>query len=55
MPGAVATDAGGYLVVFHGKLGIKLKSFDKWVALGATLPEASAAHTTVWSNATSRP
>jgi hypothetical protein len=38
MPDAVVRDRDGYLRVFYDKLGLKLQTYDRWIASGARLP-----------------
>src|SRR5438128_6860075 len=38
MPAAVVRGSDGYLRVFYDKLGLKLQTYDQWVASGAHVP-----------------
>jgi hypothetical protein len=38
MPGAVVRGSDGYLRVFYDKLGLRMQSYDDWVAAGQKLP-----------------
>ena len=42
MPEAVVRGSDGYLRVFYDKLGVKLQTYDEWVATGARLPSGAA-------------
>ena len=37
-PEAVVTGRDGFLRVFYRKLGLKLQTYDEWVASGARMP-----------------
>jgi hypothetical protein len=38
MPEAVVRGSDGYLQVFYDKLGLKLQTYDQWIASGAEVP-----------------
>ncbi len=42
MPGAVRRGSDGYLRVFYEKLGLRLQTYDGWLASGARIPAAMA-------------
>jgi len=41
MPEAVVRDRDGYLLVFYDKLGLKLQTYEQWIAAGARVPTMS--------------
>jgi hypothetical protein len=41
-PGAVVEGADGYLRVYYDKLGLRMQSYDEWVASGSKLPATPA-------------
>jgi hypothetical protein len=41
MPEAVARGRDGYLIVFYDKLGLRLQTYDRWIASGARVPVVS--------------
>ena len=40
-PDAVVVGRDGYLRVFYDKLGLKLQTYDHWIASGAQIPSAA--------------
>jgi hypothetical protein len=50
MPEAVVRGRDGYLRVFYEKLGLKVESYDHWVASGARIPSATAVRQTQIQN-----
>ena len=40
-PGAVVVGRDGYLRVFYDKLGLKLQTYEQWIASGAQIPSAA--------------
>jgi len=38
MPEAVVRGSDGYLRVYYDKLGVKLQTYDEWIASGAHIP-----------------
>jgi hypothetical protein len=38
MPEAVVRGRDGYLTVFYDKLGVRLQTYDRWIASGARVP-----------------
>ena len=41
VPEAVARARDGYLMVFYDKLGLKLQTYERWIASGARIPTTS--------------
>lgn len=41
MPQAVTRGSDGYLRVYYDRLGLKLRSYDEWLAAGARIPARS--------------
>ncbi|MGP0091534.1 MAG: tail fiber domain-containing protein [Xanthobacteraceae bacterium] len=44
MPEAVAQGRDGYLKVFYHKIGLRLQTYDRWIASGARIPGAAGTH-----------
>jgi Chaperone of endosialidase len=42
MPEAVVRGSDGYLRVFYDKLGLKLQTYDEWVASGGRIPAVTS-------------
>jgi len=42
MPEAVERGGDGYLKVFYDMLGLKLQTYDQWIASGAEVPAGTA-------------
>jgi len=40
-PDAVVVGRDGYLRVFYDKLGLKLQTYEQWIATGAQIPSAA--------------
>jgi hypothetical protein len=40
-PEAVVRGRDGYFKVFYDKLGLKLQTYDQWIASGARIPAAT--------------
>jgi hypothetical protein len=38
MPAAVVRGRDGYLRVYYDRLGLKLQTYDQWIASGARIP-----------------
>ena len=38
VPEAVVRGRDGYLMVFYDKLGLKLQTYERWIAAGAQVP-----------------
>jgi hypothetical protein len=43
MPDAVRRGSDGYLRVYYGKLGLKLRTYSDWLSSGANIPAQSEA------------
>jgi len=41
VPEAVVRGRDGYLLVFYDKLGLKLQTYEQWIAAGARVPTIS--------------
>jgi hypothetical protein len=44
MPEAVMRGRDGYLRVFYDRLGLKLQTYEQWIASGARIPTIHIAH-----------